>query len=192
MPESMTPFPKIVRPSEFTIDNSKAVSTSTTIAEPASESEIAKESEGWGYTNPNLHRRIVDKQDRAAARTETSNYYTISSNVIDISKGHTLVLPIQLGIAVHITSCVYDGQELVKDVDYSLEYSNHSVAITLLPSSSILPAELEGNKTLVINFVKYYYNDYTLAIQDVNSYRTTTTYVHDEDETYQTARPEIP
>lgn len=196
MSEPTSLFPKTVRPSEFTIEDSEAVSTSSTIAEPASESEIAKESEGWGYTNTNLHRRIKNKEigsdARDAAREPSFNYYEISSNIIDVSQGHTLILPVQPGVVIRVTSCTYDGQELVENSDYSLEYSNNSVAINLEEGSSILPSQQEENKTFVINFVKYYYNDYTLAIQGVDSYRTTTKYMHDEDQTYQTAGPEIP
>lgn len=192
MSELAVTFPEIIRPTEFTFEDSDVIATSPALAEVASESDIAKESEGWGYTNPDLHRRIVDKEFRHTDRAPSSNYYTISSTVVDISQGRTLILPIPLGLLLTVTSCTYDGQELVQNIDYSLQYSHQSVSITLLAGSTIVPAQQEKNKTFIINFTKVYRNDYALAVQGVNSYRTTTRYMYDPDESNDINRPETP
>ena len=194
MPDTQLPvaFPEIGNPTDVDVVGTIPIGTLNTIAKPATEEEIAKESTGWGYTHPNLHRRIQDKEFRAAAREPSSNYYTISSNVFAVAQGNALVLPIQTGTVVTITSCTYDGNELVQDTDYSIQYLDTSVTITLLAGSSIIPAQSEDDKTFIIYFTKYYYNDYTLALQGVYSYRTTVKYLHDEDECTDTSIPETP
>lgn len=194
MSNPAVPFPTIGKPSEFVKEGSVLTEISHSSAEIASEEEIHKEKEGWGYTNPNLHRRIVIPELRDSAIGTSNDAFTFYSDETNISKGQTLTLEVQPEALTTVKSCTYDSQRLTNGVDYSVQYSETPgiIYISLLAGSSIIPSVSGPDKRLIVNFRKFYPNDYTLQIQGMNSYRTTVVVTHDEDEAVQTSRPEIP